>query len=78
MVDLFTTNKDFESIILEEFTGLIFEDEDKVDTSDPQEKLYCFYNLDYSDLIRFIPQYREKYNFEIRDETGKFIEVNKV
>jgi hypothetical protein len=44
-VDLFTTSSQLESQILEEYPGLILPEQHEIDTSDPDSKTYCFYNL---------------------------------
>lgn len=77
-VNLATIDKDFDDIILSGYSGLIFEKQHHIDTSDPQQKVYNFLNLNFSELFRFLPKYRKMYEFEVRDKKGDFIEINRI
>ena len=70
-VDLFTTSREFDSIILGSYPGTIFEDQYKKDKTNPKQTMFCFYDLNFSELWRFLPEYRGEYEFEIRNsKTG--------
>ena len=78
IVDLFTYDKDLADIILGEYPGLIFEKQYHIDESNGEGKVHCFLDLNYTELFRFLPKYREKYEFEIHKKNGEFLEVNRI
>jgi len=79
LVDLFTTDSELESIFLEEFPDKFFPDKQlNIDTSNPQRKVFCFYDLDYNRLNEFLFEYKNKYEFEIRNKEGEILEANLV
>jgi len=79
LVDLFTQDSELESIFLEEFPDKFFPDEQfYIDTSDPQTKIFCFYDLDYDKINKFLCKYRIKHEFEIRGKEGEILEINHV
>ena len=75
--DLFTTDETFYNILLREHPNLRAR-KVEIDDSDPQEKIYYFLELDYSELRRILPRYLCKYEFEVRNsETGDFLWISR-
>ena len=74
--DLFTTNKYLETIMLEQYPGRMYENQIKKDTTDPQKKIYSFYDLDLFVLSSFLDKC-PMFQYEIRNsETGQYLIVN--
>jgi hypothetical protein len=73
-VDLFTYSADLQEIVINEYPGKIFEEQMRIeDFNLGNLRLYCFYNLDSSDLMEFIKKYDE-YDYEIRNSSnGEFV-----
>lgn len=73
-VDLFTHDRALEAQILEDFSGKITEEQHTRDTTD-KPILYCFYNLEHSQIRDFLKG--KNFEYELRDsETGKIVGVS--
>lgn len=73
-VDLFTCSRELEELMLNDFPGIIKGEQHEVKKIDNGNKVYCFYDLNEQELIRFIGTYARDYEFEIRDHsTGEVI-----
>lgn len=75
-VDLLTSDKILEELILTEYPGKIFADHvSKTDKG--KRKIYCFSKLEYEELMKFLINY-SFYEFKIvKHSTGRFIEDNR-
>ena len=79
LVDLSTTDKEFEDIMLKEYPDTIFEEQHQKNNSDAQNKVYCFCRLNYAVLFGFLSKHRDNYEFGVYDaEKGELIEINKL
>lgn len=76
LVDLITTDKELEEIMLVEYPGKITEEKYCKINKEAGKKEYCFLNLNYSQLSRFLIQYFGICNFRIQDKKGKIIKVS--
>lgn len=75
MVDLFVQDRDFAY----ELAGRLgLNEPDRTDDSETGIEQYCFYGLDEMRLVKILAEYRERHEFEVRDENGGFIEVNRI
>lgn len=73
LVNLSTTDKILEDLILTEYPGKIFEDQVSK-TDNGERKPYCFSGLEYEELTKFLINYLG-YKFEIIEPaTGRIIE----
>lgn len=79
-VDLFTMDIELAEIILSNYPGLMFEEQYHIDESETGERVYDFLNLDEIELLKFLGRTdaRKKYEFEIRDTDGNFVEINRL
>ena len=74
--DLFTTDKYLETIMIENYPGIIKEDQYNKDTTDREKKIYSFYNLDLAVLSKFLEKY-QMFPYEVRNSTtGQYLLVN--
>ncbi len=76
LVDLLTSEKILEDLILAEYPGKIFKDQVSKTEKD-NKKIYCFSKLEYEELTKFLINY-SVYEFKIIEpSTGKFIGDNR-
>lgn len=80
LVDLFTYERELESLILENYPYILKPEQHKIEDSEGREnKLYCFYDLDEKEIKNYLKNYKPHYEFELRNsKTGEIIEVNKI
>lgn len=78
LVDLFTPEEELASLILEEYQeNPLAEGKYLVDTSEPEVKVFCLYELDEEKTLKFLSNCRDEYEYEIRrSHGGKIIETN--
>ncbi len=57
LVDLFTFNRDLADLVLEDYPGLIFQEQYEADKSEPEITQYCFYDLFPVTLRLFLQEY---------------------
>lgn len=77
LVDLYTFDRELDSIVLEEFPLLFPDKQYKIDDSEPGIKSFCFFDLDYGVLKDFLMPHKARHEYEIRDKKGEIVEVNK-
>ena len=75
LVDLFTFNRELESIMLSDYPGKIKESQCSIDeTGMDGKKLYRFYDLDKQTLLNFLAG--KKYEYEIRNsKAGEIVKI---
>ncbi len=75
LVDVSTEDRELAQRILEDYPGKIKGDQYQVDTSEPDKNpLYCFYNLDRKEIIRFLRKDHKSRSYDIRDSfSGEFL-----
>ncbi len=74
-VDVFTEDRELAQKIFDGFPGRIRDEQYHVDTSESDRaNLYCFYNLNRDETIRFLKRYADPGSYELRDPTaGEFL-----
>ena len=78
-VDLTIYDRDLEEIMLASYPIRITKKQHIVDTSESGVEFYRFFNLKKRTLLGFLTNYKDRYEYEVRDSNkGKFIEVNKL
>ncbi|MBD3164182.1 hypothetical protein GF323_03215 [Candidatus Woesearchaeota archaeon] len=79
LVDLFTADKLLEDIMLSKYPGIIKECQHVIDTSGYRTKSYCFLNLEKEQLYKFMEEYKDKFEYQIRDsQTGRVIQTSMI
>ncbi len=77
-VDFATLNEDLYGIVMKEFPNISDED-NIIDTSDPQTTVYRLLNLERKKLLDILGQYKTKYEYEIlMSHNGNHVEINKL
>ena len=77
LVDLFTTSRELQDLVIREYTEAIFEKQIGLDNSDPDKKVYWLYELNHEQILRFLKKQPQEYPYELRNSrTGEFVEVN--
>jgi len=77
-VDFATLNEDLYGIVMKEFPNISDED-NIIDTSDPQTTVYRLLNLERKKLLDIIESYKTKYEYEIlMSHNGNHVEINKL
>ncbi|MBI2129732.1 hypothetical protein HYU07_05845 [Candidatus Woesearchaeota archaeon] len=74
IVDLVTTSRELEDIMINEFPGKITEEQHKVDI---RNQLYHFYSLTKRTLLDFLKPYKGKYEYCV-EYGGHLIEISLV
>ena len=79
LVDLATTDKCLEDVMIREYTGRITGKQYIVDKSDLDTKVYRFFNLEKEVLLDFLEKYGLIYEYKVlKSSDGKPIVTNKV
>jgi hypothetical protein len=78
LVDLYTLDRELDSIILGGFPILFPDTQYKIDNSEPGIKSFCFFDLDYDVLKKFLMPHKARHEYEIRSKEGEILEVNLV
>ena len=79
LVNLFTTNPELNAKILTGYSAPLFESQICVDDFTNNERIYSFYDLSYTQILRFLTHHNltEKYQYELREsKTHKLIKRN--
>lgn len=69
-IDLYTTSRDLQDLILTEYEEALFEEQTSVDESSPNSKVFCFFNLDYNLIINFLKNHPHL-EYELRESQTK-------
>lgn len=73
LVNLFTHSIELEDLILSKYPGKIFENQHHVDSTE-KTKLYCFFDLSYNQLTKFLNG--KNYEYELRNsKSGEIVHV---
>jgi len=72
LVDLYTTERDLEGLMLEEYPGLLFDNQIGVMRLE-QGKIYGFLGLNYKELTKFLTEFSGHKFVIIEHATERFI-----
>ena len=76
LVDLFTTSRNLQDLIISEYPEKIGEEQISIDSS-LDKRVYCFLDLNYQVIKGLLEKVAKNHAYELRDsETGDIVKTN--